>query len=99
MPEGLMRNCGEELLECIRRAEVPDPPAPLDLRPRPDPQSTALVKKLATVNQAVAAELALSPELLATRRDLEQIVAGNRAVSPLSGWRAQVIGERLLRAL
>ena len=57
------------------------------------------MKKLAAVNQAVAAELALSPELLATRRDLEQLVAGNRAVAPLAGWRAQVIGDRLLSAL
>jgi len=99
MPEAVIRNCGDDLMECIRRAEVPEPPAPLDLRMRPDPELNALVKKLATVNQAVAAELALSPELLATRRDLEQIAAGRRDAAPLEGWRAKVIGERLQQAL
>lgn len=99
MPDAVIRNCGDDLMECIRRADVPEPPPALDLRMRPDPELNALVKKLAAVNQAVAGELGLSPEILATRRDLEQLAAGHRGVAPLQGWRASVIGERLLQAL
>jgi ribonuclease D len=60
---------------------------------------TALVKKLGTLNQAVAADLGLSPEVLATRRDLEQLADGRQDVAVLKGWRRSVIGDRMLAAL
>ncbi len=99
LPNGLFKHCADEILECIRAADVPNPPPPLAFRMRPDPVKTALVKKLSALNQNVATELALSPELLATRRDLEQIADGQRDVPVLQGWRRAVIGERLLAAL
>ncbi|MGH8208518.1 MAG: hypothetical protein ACREU6_02800, partial [Steroidobacteraceae bacterium] len=68
-------------------------------RLRPDPLKTALVKKLAVLNQAVAADLRLSPEILATRRDLEQLAHGRQDVAVLKGWRKGVIGERMLAIL
>ena len=57
------------------------------------------MRKLVAVNQAAALQLNLSPELLATRRDLEQLAEGRRDVPVLIGWRRQIIGERLLAAL
>jgi len=66
---------------------------------RPDPLKTALVKKLGVLNQAVAADLGLSPEVLATRRDLEQLADGRQDVAVLKGWRRGVIGDRMLAAL
>jgi ribonuclease D len=99
LPPGTIKHSGEEILASIQAAGVPNPPPPLDLRARPDPALTALVKKLATLNQAVAAQLGLSPEILATRRDLEQLAEGRRDVPMLAGWRRAVIGERLLAAL
>jgi ribonuclease D len=57
------------------------------------------VKKLGGINQSVARELQLAPEVLATRRDLEQLAAGRRDGSLLRGWRRAVLGERLLAAL
>ena len=66
---------------------------------RPDPLKTALVKKLGALNQAVAADLGLSPEVLATRRDLEQLADGRQDVAVLKGWRRGVIGDRMLAAL
>jgi ribonuclease D len=41
----------------------------------------------------------MSPEVLATRRDLERIAAGRQDTPVLSGWRRPVLGERLLAAL
>ena len=66
---------------------------------RPDPLKTALVKKLGVLNQAIAADLGLSPEVLATRRDLEQLADGRHDVAVLKGWRRDVIGDRMLAAL
>jgi len=99
MPPGLLKRRGAELLALIAAAELPEPPPPLPGRSRPDPAKTALVKKLAGITQAVATELALAPEVLATRRDLEQLAEGARDGAVLRGWRRAILGERLLAAL
>jgi ribonuclease D len=99
MPRAVVERSGEDILALVKAAGIPDPPPPLPPRTRPDPALTALVKKLSQVNQATAQELNLSPEVLATRRDLEQLAEGNREVGVLHGWRREVIGERLLAAL
>jgi ribonuclease D len=98
-PAGVLKHCGTELLECIQAAEVPHPPPPINTRTRPDPAKTALVKKLGTLNQEIAAQLGLSPEVLATRRDLELLADGRRDVGVLRGWRRDVVGDRMLAAL
>ena len=41
----------------------------------------------------------MAPEVLATRRDLEQLADGQHDAPLLSGWRRAVLGERLLAAL
>ena len=99
MPAGLVKRRGPELLECVAGAQVPQPPPALPGRPRPDPVRSALVKKLSSISQAVARELNLVPEVLATRRDLEQLADGRRDGLLLRGWRRAVVGERLLAAL
>jgi ribonuclease D len=98
-PAGVLKHCGTELLDCIRSAGIPDPPPPLNTRVRPDPVKTALVKKLGALNQTIAADLGLSPEVLATRRDLELLADGRRDVGVLRGWRRGVVGDRMLAAL
>jgi ribonuclease D len=99
VPAGVVKHCGEELLACVRAADIADPPPPLQARVRPDPLKTALVKKLGALNQAIAADLGLSPEILATRRDLEQLANGREDVAVLKGWRRAVIGDRMLSLL
>jgi ribonuclease D len=99
VPSGVVKHCGDELLACVRAADIQDPPPALQGRLRPDPLKTALVKKLGTLNQAVAADLGLSPEILATRRDLEQLADGRQDVAVLKGWRRGIIGDRMLAAL
>jgi ribonuclease D len=99
MPAGLVKRRGTELLECVERAQVPQPSPPLPGRPRQDPVKAALVRKLSSISQATARELNLVPEVLATRRDLEQLADGRRDGALLQGWRRAVLGERLLAAL
>ena len=99
VPAGVVRHCGEELLACIGAAKIPEPAPPLAARQRPDPLKSALARKLATVNQAVATQLGISPEVLATRRDLERLAEGGDDIPALRGWRRGVIGEKLLAAM
>jgi ribonuclease D len=99
MQESVVRKCGEELLALVRDAGIPDPPPPLPRREKPDPAQLALVKRLADVSAEVARELEINPEVLATRRELEKLAAGKRDVSLLRGWRAGVVGGKLLAAL
>jgi ribonuclease D len=99
MQESVVRKCGEEMLALVRDAGISEPPPPLPRRERPDPEQVALVKKLADVSGEVAKQLEISPEVLSTRRELEKLAAGKRDVSLLRGWRAQVVGEKLLASL
>jgi ribonuclease D len=99
MQPGVVKNCADDILQMIAAAEIPSPPPPVMSRPRPSPEQTALVRKLATLNQTIAQSLGLSPEILATRRDIEQLAEGNRNVAILRGWRRAVIGDPLLAAL
>jgi ribonuclease D len=99
MAPGVVRHCADEILEMVRLAEIPHPPPPVTLRPRPSPEQTALIKKLGALNQAIAQGIGLSPEVLATRRDIEQLAEGGRDLAILQGWRRAIIGEPLLAAL
>jgi ribonuclease D len=57
------------------------------------------VKALSSVAQAVAKELDIASEVLATRKDLEDIAAGRDAANVLGGWRADVLADRLRAAI
>jgi ribonuclease D len=99
MQESTVRKCGEELLALVLGSGIPDPPPPLPRRERPDPTQLARVKRLADVVAQVAKSLEVSTEVLATRRELEKLAAGRRDVTPLRGWRAALLGEKLSAAL
>jgi ribonuclease D len=99
LPAGLLKRRAGELLACVAAAAVPDPAPAVPDRPQSDPARAALLRKLAATVQGVAAGLALAPEVLATRRDLELLAAGSTDTAVLRGWRRAVLGERLLREL
>ena len=99
MQPGFIKHNGDELLGLIAAAALPAVLPRINSRGAPDPQKTALVKKLSSLHQSVATELNLPPEILATRRDLEQLADGRQDGAILAGWRREVIGERLLAAL
>lgn len=97
LPEGVVRRRGAELLEIVVRGEQTkaseaDAPRPV----RPEPEQLALVTKLMNFVRAHAHALQVCPELLATRRDIEQLVFSGRTEHLLEGWRRNAVGERLL---
>ena len=96
-----MRQRGEELLALIeRRRERRGQRSRRDASAAsPDPQQLALVTKLMNVARDTGGDMRRSaPELLATRRDIEQLVFSGAPEHLLSGWRREVIGEPLLAA-
>jgi ribonuclease D len=70
---------------------------------RPTSEQKALIERLAKVVDARAAELDVSAEILAPRGEIKALAMGSRSAArdshALSGWRRQVIGNRLLEAI
>jgi ribonuclease D len=95
---GFVERSGGAILELIDAAGLPAVLPPLPPRSRPDPELQAQAKRLANLVQQRASELGVAAELLATRRELESIVRGERTAEVLSGWRREVIGAELLAA-
>jgi ribonuclease D len=99
LADGVLNHSGPQIVAIIEDARLPTRLAPLPQRQRPDPATTAAVRKLSELAQQIGRELGLAPEVLATRREMERLVAGNRDGGVLKGWRRAVVGERLLGAL
>jgi ribonuclease D len=100
MPESAAAKLGAEILDTLARAAA----GPLDgveqrVDARPTPEEQALAKRLADRLRAVAAEIEVAPEVLATQKDVRRLVRGDRDVAPLRGWRAGVVGAALLAEL
>lgn len=97
VPAGVARRRGEELLALIARGREQGASEPASfIPPRPEPQQVAMVTKLMNLARATAEELKISPEILATRRDVEQLVFSRRTDQLSTGWRKDVIGDRLI---
>jgi ribonuclease D len=99
LPDGILNHSGAQILTVIEAAQLPERLAPLPQRRRPDPATTEAVRKLAQLAQQIGRELGMAPEILATRREMERLVSGERDGAVLTGWRREVVGERLLGAL
>jgi ribonuclease D len=97
----------EELLDAVRRglARPEDPPVATTRPPAPKPDDAPLVALGEALLRARAREAGLAYELLATRSDLQAIVAAERAgeqaaeVRTLQGWRRELAGAELLELL
>ncbi len=96
---GFIEHSGAHIIGLVQQAGLPAVLPPLPGRSRPDPEATARLKQLANVVTGVANSLQINTEILATRRDLEQVASGNPQAAPLCGWRREVIGAALLAAL
>lgn len=99
VPPGIVRRRGDEILTLIERGRADAVnEAAASNPPRPQPQQLALVTKLMNLARETAQHAKINAELLATRRDVEQLVFARRTEHLLSGWRREIIGEPLVAA-
>jgi ribonuclease D len=102
LPPPVVERYGEQLLKLLedarRRAPVPVPEFE-----RPETLSEdqeAAVDVLTGVLRQLAANQALNPASIASRKDLQNLVRGERAESPLlHGWRRGIAGDKLVDVL
>lgn len=92
---------GSDLLEAIA-AGLSDPPIPREARRgHSDPADAPLIALAEALLRARAMEAGLAYELIASRSDLEQIIAAARQSQPepdvrtLAGWRRALVGSDL----
>lgn len=60
------------------------------------PAEDALTDSLAAITRLCAQESGIAAGILASRRELEDLVRGERDLPVLTGWRRRYLGERLL---
>lgn len=99
LPQGVIDNCAADLLAAVESSAHLSSSEPVRRAVRPDPAAQARLKALAAAVRRIAEQLQLTPEVLATRRDLQQLLNGDMDVPPLQGWRREVVGETLLSLL
>ncbi|XOV89320.1 MAG: ribonuclease D [Pseudomonadota bacterium] len=99
-----IRKYGDDIMEVLQSASLADAgsfPPSLD----EEPVSNDRIKRLKQLVDQQAEALSIAPEMLVRRRQLEELLRSNNGGSgfelpaALQGWRREVIGDRLLRAV
>jgi len=97
----ILKRRGEPILEAVR-AGLKDPPIPRDeRRGRSEPGDAPLIALAEALLRARAIEAGLAYELIASRSELERIIAASRQSEPepdvrtLIGWRRELVGRDL----
>lgn len=98
LPRGVVDKSGEDLIAAIAQSAHLGS-EPQRRRERPDPERERQLKTLSAIVRRIAADVGLSPEVLATRRDLQNLLNGRRDIEPLRSWRREVVGDALLAAV
>jgi len=94
MPPQVVKRRGSELLVALR-----DAPEAEAARARLTPEQDALVDAMAALVRLRATAEGIAPANLATRRELERLVQGERGLGVLEGWKRATVGESLLGLL
>ncbi len=95
--ESTVSRAGDEWLEIIANAATTicdyEPP------PKPDEQQKSILNRMLKAVADCAAELAISAEIVAPRKELSSLLAGGRDLRVLRGWRRELVGKDLLMIL
>lgn len=91
------RKWGEEILQAVERGRRLAPERLWDEPRRLDRRQQEIYDRLQTRVRATAAELKISASLLAPRRELLKLIAGDASSSLARGWRHAVMGAELSR--
>jgi ribonuclease D len=99
LPPATARKHGDDLLSIVREAVPAAADEDTPLSNKPDAAKTALASRLMQAVRDEATRLGITPELLATRRDIDALVNGVTDSPVLRGWRREIVGERLRQLL
>ncbi|MGH8130194.1 MAG: HRDC domain-containing protein, partial [Steroidobacteraceae bacterium] len=99
VPRGTAARAADEILVAISAAAGEAGTRSTADIARPGPDQLRRQKSLQKRLTAIADELGIQPEVLATRRELAALARGVRELPVLTGWRREVVGEPLLAAL
>ena len=97
----VIKRRGQAILAAIARGREAEPIARDEPRMRTEPGDAPLISLSEALLRTRALEAGLAYELIASRAELEQIVAAARrhepepVVRPLTGWRAELVGSDL----
>ena len=97
LQEKFIHRNGSQILGLIttaRKRALKDAPAP-DSRKRLTPAQDALVDIMMALIRISGHENSLNPAVLASRKQLEQLAAGNTDIALMQGWRKKMVGDRL----
>jgi len=98
---GQIRNSGQQIIEIIQKArqrpktEWPELPRKVRLTEEQDTITDLLMASL----RLSGIEASISVQAIATRKDVEQLVLGERELNLLRGWRLELAGRTLLDIL
>ncbi len=99
---GTIKRFGDELLKLIRTAkEIPQAEWPKEQGRPPvlSKNQDAQVDLLSCALKLVAAEHSITPASLASKKELERLVAGELDIDVLQGWKLKVAGATLQQVL
>ena len=101
LSENLIKHHGSELLDIIKQGQAtPKEQWPtVKFKSRLSIEQDALVDSLMALVRLRAVQNQITATLLATRKDIDKIVSGDRDVALLSGWRAALAGNDVLAYL
>ncbi len=97
-----VKHNGADLLERIRQAlQLPKADWPRDSHrtARPTPEEEATLDLMSAALRLIALEAGLSPQAIASRKDLAALLGGDEKAALLQGWRKQVAGIPLQELL
>ena len=98
LPTKLVQRAGDDILAAVSKAGDDTS----DYRPpgRPDEDQKILLKKMQAVVAECASDLDIAAETIASKKELSGvIIGGNRDSRVFSGWRNELIGQRLAQLL
>lgn len=99
VPPGTASRAADEILAAMAQPGDDGMPRAAADAGRPGPEQLRLQKLLQKALAAIAAELGIQPEILATRREIAALARGERDLPALRGWRKDVVGMRLIAAV
>jgi ribonuclease D len=102
MEPNTIKRHGEQLLELIERAKSKPSeqwPQARKQPPKLTPNQEAITDLLMAALRLAAEREGITASALASRKELEQLVSGERKLELLRGWRKALVGDQLLNLL